>query len=241
MSYVFKKDLVSYSKYNIKCPYNIKADFIVVHNTYNDAPAINEVNYMKNNNNEVSFHVAIDDKEVIQVVDFNRNTWACGDGTYSKGGNMKGISIEICYSKSGGERYNKAEENSVKYIAKLLYERNWGIDRVRSHKECTEVGLKLGYSKYVKNCPHRIYDEKRWSSFKKRIEKELEHLHNGVEIIKEDDIMNLLNATGRDECKKMIQKGVKEGLFSSKHENIEKYTDVELLSYALAYVNRKLK
>ena len=48
-----RKNLVDQNKYNIKCPYSMTPRFIVVHNTANDASAKNEINYMKNNNNEV--------------------------------------------------------------------------------------------------------------------------------------------------------------------------------------------
>ncbi|WP_445477968.1 N-acetylmuramoyl-L-alanine amidase [Lysinibacillus irui] len=51
----------------------------------------------------------------------------------------------------------------------------------------------------------------------------------------------LLNETGRDSCKEMIQRGISEGLFSSKHENVDKYTDKDLISYGMAYLNRKTK
>ena len=37
MSYVFKQNLVSSSKYSIKCPYAMTAEYVVVHNTANDA------------------------------------------------------------------------------------------------------------------------------------------------------------------------------------------------------------
>ena len=60
------KKLVSPSKYNIKCPYTMDATRIVVHNTYNDASARDEIAYMISNNAECSFHFAIDDKEVVQ-------------------------------------------------------------------------------------------------------------------------------------------------------------------------------
>ncbi len=50
-----------------------------------------------------------------------------------------------------------------------------------------------------------------------------------------------LNATGREEAKEMIHRGVEENLFYEKHENVDEYDDIQLLSYALAYVNRKLK
>ena len=39
-------------------------EFITVHNTYNDAPAENEIAYMIRNNNEVSFHITVDDKKL---------------------------------------------------------------------------------------------------------------------------------------------------------------------------------
>lgn len=140
-----KKNLVDSSKYDIKCPYMLIPEFIVVHNTANDASAKNEIDYMIRNNNEVSFHIAIDDKEGVQGVPFERNTWHCGDGNGK--GNRSGISIEICYSKSGGERFIQAEKNSAEYIARLLKEKGWGIDRVKKHQNFSN-----------KYCPHRTLD-----------------------------------------------------------------------------------
>ena len=120
MSYVFKENLVSSSKYSIKCPYTMKPRYIVCHNTSNDASAENEVKYMISNNNSVSYHIAVDDKSAIQGIPFNRNAWHAGDGA-SGNGNRYGIGVEICYSKSGGSRYTQAEENAVYVMARLLY------------------------------------------------------------------------------------------------------------------------
>ena len=39
----------------------------------------------------------------------------------------------------------------------------------------------------------------------------------------------------------MIKRGVTEKLFTSAHENLEKYSDTELISYSMAYLNRKTK
>lgn len=153
------KNLVNESKYNIKCPNKMTATRIVVHNTYNDASARNEINYMINNNNEVSFHFAVDDKEIVQGLPLDRNSWNAGDG-HGKG-NMEGIAIEICYSKSGGDKFIKAEQNASKFIAQLLKERNWGIDRVTKHQD---------YSK--KYCPHRTLDMG-WDRFINMIKNEL--------------------------------------------------------------------
>ena len=60
------------------------AEWIVVHNTANDASAQNEVAYMIKNKNQVSFHYAIDDQEVVQGLPIDRNAWACGDGASGK-------------------------------------------------------------------------------------------------------------------------------------------------------------
>ena len=49
------KMLVPQSKYQIKCPHEMKPEFIIIHNTANDASAINEIAYMIGNNNKVSF------------------------------------------------------------------------------------------------------------------------------------------------------------------------------------------
>ena len=51
MAYTFKKDLVPSSKYSLKCPYSMTPEYITVHNTSNSASALNEISYMKNNNN----------------------------------------------------------------------------------------------------------------------------------------------------------------------------------------------
>lgn len=228
MGYTFRQILLPSSKYKLKAPYAMTAQYITVHNTANDAPAINEVTYHNNNNNEVSFHVAIDDKEAIQCIPFNRNAFHAGDGGDGNG-NRKSIGIEICYSKSGGSRYEAAEENAVHYIADLLFERGWGIDRIKKHQDWSG-----------KNCPHRILNEGRWESFKQRVQQALNNLKH-PQVKGEMIVMDLLNPTGRVEAKEMIKRGVEEKLFTSKHEGMDKYSDAELIGYAVAYMNRKTK
>lgn len=78
MAYTYKQNLVSSSKYSVKCPYSLTPQYIVVHDTANSAPASNEIKYMITNNNQVSFHIAVDEKEAIQGLPLNRNAWACG-------------------------------------------------------------------------------------------------------------------------------------------------------------------
>ena len=149
--YIIKQNLVASENYSVKCPHSMTAEFIVVHNTANDATAENEVAYMIRNKNQVSFHYAVDDQEVVQGVPINRNTWHAGDGNGE--GNRKGISIEICYSKSGGTRFDQAEKNAAHFIANLLRERGWGIEKVKKHQDFRN-----------KYCPHRTLD-KGWNGF----------------------------------------------------------------------------
>lgn len=52
----------------------------------------------------------------------------------------------------------------------------------------------------------------------------------------------LLNDTGRFSCKELIKKAVAEGTFKKDHlDKLEKYSDADLISYALTYANNKLK
>ena len=162
------KNLVSESKYSIKCPYAMTPEFIVVHNTANDATAANEVKYMISNNNQVSFHFAVDDKEVVQGLPTDRNAWHAGDGGSGRG-NRYGIAVEICYSKSGGARFENAEKNAAKFIAQLLKERGWGVDKVKKHQDFSN-----------KYCPHRTLD-KGWASFVNMIKDYLNELNKPVQ------------------------------------------------------------
>ena len=97
MSYTFRQNLVNSSKYSIKCPYSMDAQYITIHNTSNSASADAEIRYMINNDNQTSYHVCVDEKEVIQAIPFNRNAWHAGDGG-SGTGNRKSIGIEIARS-----------------------------------------------------------------------------------------------------------------------------------------------
>ena len=145
--------MVPQSKWNIKCPYTMEADGICVHNTANKASAMAEVSYMVGNNNQVSYHYAIDDYRIVQGVEENRNTWHASDGGNGKG-NRKKISIEICYSTGDLEQFKKAELLAAKFIAYKLKEKGWGIDRVSKHQDycgkyCPHKTLDLGWERFL--------------------------------------------------------------------------------------------
>ena len=163
------KNIVPTEKYNIKCPYSMNPNRIVVHNTANDATARNEISYMISNDKEVSFHYAVDDKEVVQGIPENRNAWHSGDGENGKG-NREGIAIEICYSKSGCDRFTQAEKNAVELIVDILKRYGWGVDRVTKHQD---------YS--GKYCPHRTLDAG-WDRFIKMVEAKMNSKLHRVQV-----------------------------------------------------------
>ena len=167
-------------KISIKCPYEMDPEYISVHNTANDASAMSEISYTLGNPYEVSFHFAVDDYRAVQGIELNRNGWHAGDGNGT--GNRKSIGIEICYSKSGGDRFNKAEQNAVELIVHLLKKYGWGIDRVKKHQDWS--------GKY---CPHRTLDLG-WDRFIKMIENAL----NGGKIEPTSDVNNITYQTWDD-------------------------------------------
>lgn len=145
------------SKYTIKCPYTMQPEGITVHNTYNDASAMSEVSYMLGRPEKVSFHAAVDNYRIVAGLPLNRSCFAAGDGR-SGFGNRKTINIEICYSKSGGKRFNEAEDLAAEYIAYLLKLYGWGINKVGTHQ------MRSG-----KYCPHRTLDLG-WQRFLKKVQ-----------------------------------------------------------------------
>lgn len=161
--------LVPTSKYDIKCPNQMLAQRLTIHNTANNASALAEISYMIGNNSETSFHWAVDDLQAIQGIPHDRNAWHCGDGVGQ--GNMSSIGIEICHSLDPqNPRYGQSEENGAKLAALILHQMGWGVDRMFKHQDWS--------GKY---CPHRILDNNGWTNFKNKVQGYLDQLKNGAE------------------------------------------------------------
>lgn len=173
------KSFISEDKYAIKCPYAMTPEFIVIHNTANSASAANEIAYMKRNNKKVSYHYAVDDIGCYYVIPENRNAWHAGDGTNGKG-NRKGISIEICYSASGGEKFDKAEANTAELVADILTRYGWGIDKVKKHQDFSAT-----------SCPHRTL-KLGWDRFLKMVQAELDAKKEPVATVNVGDLVKII-------------------------------------------------
>lgn len=156
-----QEQLISTDKYELKCPYILEdVKYIIIHNTANNATASAEIAYMQNNSTPTSFHFAVDDVTIIQGIPLDRNAFANGDG--NGGGNRNGISIEICYSKSGGERFLKAEDNAVDLVVHLLKKYNLDINAVKKHQDfsgkyCPHRTLTLGWDRFIDKIKNKLY------------------------------------------------------------------------------------
>ena len=156
--------------YRYKSPYKMTPDSLTAHNTGNTASARNEARYHNGNTNQVSYHVAIDDKEAVQLIPFNRMAWHAGDG-FNGPGNRRSIGMEMCYSMDNGysgsksERYKKTEENGALYAAHVLHQFGWGINKLRQHNDWSG-----------KDCPHKIRATKTWNWFVNRVQQHLNAL-----------------------------------------------------------------
>ena len=87
-------------------------------------------------------------------------------------GNRRSIGIEICYSMDNGysgaysARHRQAEDNAALYIAHVLKQYGWGVDRLRQHYNWTR-----------KDCPHKMRAHNGWNAFKRKVQNHLDKLN----------------------------------------------------------------
>lgn len=165
------KNLLPEKEYPKKSPYLMTPIGVTIHNTANDLNARQEIAYMIKRPDIVSFHYAVDDKEICQGVPENRNAWHAGDGNGK--GNRKTIAIEICFSKSGGNKFLKAEQLAAELTADILFRYGWTVEKnVYKHQDWS--------GKY---CPHRTLDMG-WGRFLTMVKRELDKLKR-IPVLKE--------------------------------------------------------
>lgn len=139
---------------------NMDPEYLTIHSTGNpNSTAQNERDNLNrpNNTSTTGFHIVVDDVQAIECIPLNKVAYHAGDGAYGPG-NSKSIGLEICES---GNRI-KTIENAVKVSAKILHEKNWGVDRLKRHYD---------WSKKI--CPRIMSANnwKGWNEFKKQVQK----------------------------------------------------------------------
>ena len=115
-----------------------KPRYIVIHTTGNPrhgADARAHFDYWNGKNVGQSADFVVDDKEALQINDYNKYyTWHCGDGKGKYGiTNANSIGIEICVNQDGD--FEKALENAVELVQRLKAET--GITEVVRHYDAS--------------------------------------------------------------------------------------------------------
>lgn len=200
---------------------------ICIHETANTSKGANADAHARlqanGNSRKASWHWQVDDKEAIQSFTHDYRCWHAG----TTKGNNESIGIEICVNSDGN--YKKAVQNAAQLVAKIIKEENITINDVVQHNH---------YS--GKDCPKimRKGDIVPWYSFIQMIKSNLATSQNGG---KNDVNKPLLTETARNEARELIRKACKQGVFNAAYhteERIKSYTDSQLISYAIIYLNR---
>ena len=155
------KKLIKYNHSGINKPV-----YIVIHETGNmdiGADAERHYRYFNGGDRGASAHYFVDDKQIIQLVEHNVQSWHNGKKYVSNPSvpqcnNSNSIGIEICVNQDGD--YSKAVANAAELTKKLMKELNIPVDRVIRH-----------YDSCGKQCPAKMLKESKiWTDFKKSIQ-----------------------------------------------------------------------
>lgn len=166
MSINYVKDHIPKGTANNRRPALLMAaTSITIHNTGNPtSTARNERSWLTNptNTRTASYHLVVDEREVIECLPLNENAWHTGDGSNAASGNRTSIGIEICESGD----YAKGLDNAIELVVSMLKERGWGVDRLRRHFDWNG-----------KICPRLMYSNGTWAgweAFKLRVAAKLQ-------------------------------------------------------------------
>ncbi len=147
VTHIYQQDLKFYYHFisnPIKLGTSMSPSKIIIHNTANTAPALNEVLYLNSSSNtsSTSFHFAVDDIGIYQAVPTNIYAHHAGELATNK----QSIGIEIAKSLlSDNTIKDKAIYNAQRLIRLLQMQHN--IDELLTHYDVTS-----------KWCPHDILD-----------------------------------------------------------------------------------
>lgn len=163
-----------------------KPRYIVVHTTGNPrkgADAEAHFQYWNSQNAEQSADFVVDDKEALQINDYDKYyTWHCGDGKGKYGiTNGNSIGIEICINADGD--FEKALDNAVELIQKLKAET--GITEVVRHYDASR-----------KLCPQALSKDNwnEWYKFLNRVNHpKVQELTNINDIVWELSVREIAN------------------------------------------------
>lgn len=148
--------LIPASKLKTRPGIKMVPKFITIHETDNtsmgaDAEAHANLQ-LRGNNRTASWHLQVDERQIIQSIPFDEVAWAAGDGRNGPG-NLTSIHIEMCVNADGS--YEKTVSNTVEVVQYLMNRYNIASDHIVPHKHWTG-----------KNCPRNLLPH--WDQFIKR-------------------------------------------------------------------------
>ena len=151
--------------------------WITIHNTGNPtSSADSERRWLDNPENDTStgWHLVVDGKQAIEAIPLDEIAYHAG----TSDGNSTSIGIEICDSAGIA-----AEKQAIELIADILIKKNWGTDKVRTHKSWS--------GKY---CPHLILPK--WEQLIKSIDEEIKKQKS--EVRPEEKFISLYDKNGNE-------------------------------------------
>jgi hypothetical protein len=138
-------------------PFRGGVGFVTIHNTAEPFSARDERRRVANREGvRTSFHFAVDENGIVQLLPLDRHGWHAGDGDGD--GNLRSVGIEICRSVfrgGNGWLYRRAEKNAMLLASSLLRRFGLPVTALRMHRDWS--------GKY---CPHRILEENSWGNFR---------------------------------------------------------------------------
>lgn len=133
-----------------------KIKYIVIHETANQSKGADAAAHAaflgSGGEAETSWHYTVDDHEIYQHIPDNEVSWNAGDKLREDGGNLNGISIEMCVNSDGD--FEKTFDNTARLTAYLCKAYKLKLDAVKQH-----------YDFNGKNCPLQIRTAGRWEAF----------------------------------------------------------------------------
>src|SRR5690625_2232520 len=133
--------------------------YIVIHETANTSKGANADAHARlqasGNSRSASWHYQVDDKEIVQSFDDNKQCWHAGNKYY----NQNSIGIEICVNSDGN--FKKAVDNAVKLTKHLMDKYNIPTSNVIQHNQASG-----------KNCPRYLRSGAKgvtWAQFKAKL------------------------------------------------------------------------
>ena len=129
--------------------------YIVIHETANTRKGANANAHARlqasGNSRAASWHYTVDDKEIVQSFDDNKQCWHAGNRKY----NEQSIGIEICVNEDGD--FKKAVNNAISLTKHLMSKHNIPVDNVIQHNAASG-----------KNCPRYLRSGEKgvsWNDF----------------------------------------------------------------------------